>query len=302
MPGLYYAGPPDPDGHGLPTQAQVEARLHAEITRDDVRKTENGVTSGITVDLAAVYAHTDYVDTQDARFVSETLDSESSYYRRRDKGTWIDPATGQPDTASALVPLAGDNNTGGVGQPGGVATLVGGKIPAAQIPNLGAGFLRGPYMATAYTPITGVGTTPVRIASWDLGVTAPVSNQLPIDCQILVFMAVAVVSTGGGRAVIDVRFGGVDTPFASQTPVAFGRGRNAYTGRQTVIVQPSPLPGQTPTAFPAAFPNPRLSAWLYDDGSRPGTTHTLADVVIKSIPTSGVNAASAWLLQVPVGG
>jgi hypothetical protein len=100
------------------------------------------------IDRAALRATKVYVDDADNTFV------EPSYYQGRD-------ALNIPLTARGAPSVGELANKG-------VASLVSGKIPAEQIPGLGAGILRGPWPLESTVNGT-VGNTPMKIGEFNIG-------------------------------------------------------------------------------------------------------------------------------------
>lgn len=147
--------------------------------------------------------------------------------------------------------------TSEIGVAGGVAPLgVSGVIPNAFVPDLGVGYVLGPFSATS-TYAASAGAVPVKIADWSIGPPG-------IAFQPVVFMNMLVSATNGGRPVIEVRMSAGQAPYANQTLIARGVGRNNWNDLQAVSVLPIPAaPGANTTGFAPTY-NVWLSAWLYD--------------------------------------
>ena len=251
MPSLKLNGATPSSGKDIDRRLETLAQLNTGISRDYV--------SGRAVTLAVNKATKTYVDNQDANY------QLVSYYQSQDTNT--------------LIPLASK------GVANGVASLdTTGKIPAAQVPSLGAGIVKGPYGPTSVQDVT-TSTTPVMMCQWNIGVQA-------INFKPVVFISSSVKSTGFGRPVIEVRMGdATQTTYASQTLVAKAFGRSYYNDYQTLTILPSPdtlgaMSNGVQTFYPATM-NIRLTAWLYDANGK--TVTTSSGLII---------AATAWLLRV----
>lgn len=262
MVALAYVGAAPVAARDTQNRAQTETQLGSGVTRSYVTQRAANIANGLVAGSAGPYASQSYVDLADQSFALP------SYYQAQDL---------------LNIPLTQ------VGAASGVASLdSGGKIPAAQTPNLGYSTLTGPHGTTnTYTGTTS-GTTPLKIADWTIGIGAPVG-------PILVFMAVMVKTNWYGRPIIEVRAGDpTQTTYASQTLVAQGIGRFPWVDYHTVTVMPAwATLGATPNLNPSAPFTPgtdlRLTAWLFDWGNIPLATHQLdANMII---------AASAWTMR-----
>lgn len=238
MPRLNYVGPEPVAGTDLVSRLQGTAFIDRAIVN-------RSATSAAVEAAAANLAGKDYIDLADTNYVT------SDYYQSRD---------------ALNVP------TSLVGQPNGVATLTGGKIPVAQIPVLGAGYLSGPFGPTSITPASNVGTTPIKIADFVIGVQS-------VSFQPLGYAIVAVDTNPGGRPVLELRMSNGAANYASQTLIAQGIGRSMFDGRQIVAV--------TPASATTGASNP--TPWL-------GTTNIVASLwAYSSSETSITIGASAVL-------
>lgn len=187
---------------------------------------------------AAGRAAKSYIDLADANYV--TVD----YYESRD---------------ALNVPAAN------LGQPNGVASLSGGKIPAAQIPVLGAGYLRGPFGPTSINAVNNATTTPVKVADFTIGVQS-------VGFHALAYATVAVDSKPGGRPILEMRLSNGSAAYGSQTLIAQGIGRPMFDGRQIVAVTPaSDTTGASAPAHWAGSTNIVVSLWAYSSSSTPVT-------------------------------
>lgn len=253
MSSLQYVGksPDSSSPRGVQSRSQVETLLNSGITREYVTDRANVLSSG--------KATKSYVDSRDALY------AETAYYTAQD---------------ALLVPNSSK------AQPNGVASLdTNGKIPLAQTPVLGAGTLRGIYGVTnVFTGTTG--TTPFKIAEWDLGVAG-------VNFKPWVFMSVNVDVANRGRPRIEVRIGlPTDTTYESQTLVAAGDGRAMYDDEQAVDVGPAPhmlsaMQDGIQTYY-ATGTSYKLTAWIFD------TTGT-GQITVAS---GQIGCASACLLRV----
>lgn len=235
MSGLSYVGVDPVADEDTENRINAEAGLNVGVSRSYVQ--------GRVDELAAPYATKAYVDTQDAKFASQT------YYPAQD---------------ALLIPNAAKATANGV------ASLVSGKIPAAQIPILGVGICKGP-IPVSHTFGGSTFDIPFKIADWTLGI-------LGYTCQPWVFMGVSILSDGG-RPVIEVRAGtAAQTTYAAQTLVAQGYGRNYFNDYQTVEVlpiDPDLNEGQDGVQDSwASTTDMVLTAWMYDDQGGQVTTQS----------------------------
>lgn len=210
------------------------------------------VTSEMVESTATTLAAKSYIDLADANYV--TVD----YYQGRD---------------ALNVP------TSSVGQPNGVASLSGGKIPTAQIPVLGAGYLRGPFGPTSITAVNNAATTPVKVADFTIGVQN-------VGFHALAYATVAVDSKPGGRPILEMRLSNGSAVYGSQTLIAQGVGRPMFDGRQIVAI--TPASDTTGASAPAHWPgstNIVVSLWAYSTSSTPitvGSASVISAVVFLS--------------------
>jgi hypothetical protein len=208
---------------GITTRLAVDNQLAEGLGQE--------YTDGQVITVAQDYATKGYVDTADAGFIDD------AYYQGRD-------ALNVPNAAR--------------GAANGVASLDGtGKIPAAQVPVLGTGVIKGPWGVT--TTSTGTtGTTPLKIAGFTIGVTG-------FSFRPLVYLVALIDVDANARPVVEVRIGGPsDTTYASQTKVAIGTGRAVYNDIQTVGVFPgSGLGVADDGPVYSANLDARLTVWVY---------------------------------------
>lgn len=215
----------------------------ATPNRASVQAQVDALTSGAT----PTYASKSYVDTQDAAF------QLVSYYQTQDA---LNVATTAKGAANGVASL--DSS---------------GKVPAAQIPTLGSGYVQGPYGPTA--TFTGTTTaTPLKIADWNIGVVSLAQRPL-VFMQCFVTGLVA-------HPVIEVRIANTTSSpaYGSTTLVAQGLGRGLYNDYHAVAVVPCPdSTGQTYSNLSTTY-NIWLTAWLYDlSGNTGGVTISSGGVV-----------------------
>lgn len=147
------------------------------------------------------------------------------------------------------------------GAAGGVAALDShSKIPLAQVPPVGAGFVLGPFGPTAgFSAETDA--TPVRIADWAIGVQS-ITFEPQVYCTILAG------AQNMGRPVIEVGISdGTTTDYEDQVIVARGLGRTAFNDGQVINVMTIPAEdghsGDDHTIYTPTY-DIFMSAWLYD--------------------------------------
>lgn len=197
MPRLNYVGPAPTQGTEVLSQRQgIDLINAATINR-------TGVTTQIE-SAVATRAGADYIDTADATFATV------EYYQGRD-------ALNVPQSA--------------VGTASGVAGLVSGKVPLAQLPVLGSGFIKGPFGPTTVNAVTSATTTPVKLAEFVIG------NQ-SIGFHPMSYALVAVDTTPGGRPIVEMRMSNGAAAYSAQKLIGQGIGRTIYNGRQIVAVTP----------------------------------------------------------------
>jgi hypothetical protein len=169
-----------------------------------------------------------------------------------------------PSSAAGAVNQVAGVNTALTGSYYGVATLDGaGRIPVAQVPVSGSGYILGPFGPTA----TGSGVTnatPIKVADWHIG-TANYQFRVWVYLQ-------AMVTALMGHPIIEIRMANSATAPASYatagTLVALGEGRNLYNDYHPLATMPVPdTTSQTPSLLPTNY-NIWLSAWLYDQNGQ----------------------------------
>lgn len=140
----------------------------------------------------------------------------------------------------------------------GVASLDGSsKIPTAQVPVLGAGFVSGPFGPTA-TFAGSATNTPIKICDWNLGATG-------VSFYPRAYMSILALATNLGRPVVEVWISNAPMIYGAGTLVARGSGRTFWNDLMTVNVVPVPSKtGQVGgTGFSPTY-TAWLTAWLYD--------------------------------------
>lgn len=230
MPRLNYVGP-DPA-----TSTEILNRIQGSAIIGRALNSQNAASTLVEA-AASTRAGKSYIDLADANYV--TVD----YYQDQDA---LNVATTK------------------VGQPNGVASLVGGKIPDVQIPVLGSGYLKGPFGPTTVTTALNATTTKVKVADFAIGVQS-------LAFQPLAYAVVAVDTKPGGRPILEMRISNGTAAYDSQTLIAQGIGRPMYDGRQMVTVTPaSAAGGSNPTPF-ASNTNIVVSLWVYSSSTTPVT-------------------------------
>lgn len=236
MVALKYVGVvPDPrDGQDLVNRLQATTIL-ASGPISQIDMTTQVATA------AATYGSTSYVDGQDATLASV------AYYTTHD---------------ALQVPTAS------IGQANGVAALdSGGKVPLSQLPSMGAGYLLGPFGATAVFSGS-AGSTPLKIADFNIGVQA-------LEFRPLIFANVFATCTGNGYPVIEARISDGSAIYSSQTLIGMGVGRVNYNDLQSISVLPvcaSTSQVGTATGFPNTYAT-WISLWLMDGGGQTSTVN-----------------------------
>jgi len=140
----------------------------------------------------------------------------------------------------------------------GVASLDGsGKIPTAQVPELGAGYFAGPYGPTA-TFAASATNTPAKICDWNLGATG-------VSFYPEAYMSLLVKAVNLGRPVVEVWMSNAPMVYGAGILVSRGKGRDFWNDFMTVNVVPvGSKTGQVGgTGFSPTY-TAWLTAWLYD--------------------------------------
>lgn len=236
MAGLYNVGVID---HGR----DIESRTHTEGTLTS--GFSRAYVQGRVAEKVILRAAKTYVDAQDNQFASV------GYYSTQD---------------ALLIPLTAK------GIPTGVATLGSdGKLPAAQTPVLGAGYVKPPTGPNAAAGGS-TQTVPLKIAQWNTIAHGVIGVPW-------VFMNTSVQSNGG-RPVVEVRIGtAAQTAYADQKLIGQGFGRRYYNDYQMVTVLPcDPDPSESADGVQDSY-EPGVpyivNAWLFDeDGETVQTTNT----------------------------
>lgn len=244
MAGLYYIGPTT-DGRDTESRQHTETALTSGFSRAYVQ--------GRVGEKVALRGSKTYVDNADSGY------APVAYYPAQD---------------ALLVPISSK------GVANGVATLGSdGKLPAAQTPVLGAGFVKGPWGPnSAFGGSTQA--TPLKIAQWNtvgynvIGVPWAYMNTS--------------VQSDGGRPVLEIRIGtSTQTAYADQTLIAQGFGRSFYNDYQMVTAIPcDPDLGESADGVQDNY-DPALSyiinAWLWDDVSGHTVTTTNSSIASASL-------------------
>ena len=151
-----------------------------------------------------------------------------------------------------------------------VAPLASGKIPQKYVPSLGYGYVLGPYGATSLFSATNVSTTPAKIADFVIGPTN-ISNQ-PMG-----FISLLVGGNNGARPVVELCISNGQQPYANQTLIARGVGRDCWNDLQAITTLPVPsVLGHTGLANTGYSPtySAWVSAWVYDANGQSVSVNT----------------------------
>lgn len=233
MAGLGYVGVPSGAADGVISCAVVTNQIAAE---NPSQASVNAQLAALTGGSSPTYASQTAVTTLAASF------AQTTYVTSRD---------------ALNIPLST------VGATSGVAALdSGGKVPLAQMPVIGAGYLRGPFGPTALSYGT-ASATPIKIADWQIG-----TQGLPF--RALAFMSLFVTSAMG-RPVVEVRLAnaGAAVPYGSgDTLIARGVGRWLYNDYHALNVSPVPDAAGESFSTMSLSTNIWVSAWLYDLNNR----------------------------------
>ena len=167
-----------------------------------------------------------------------------------------------------------------LGVPNGIATLdATGKIPAAQIPQLGSGYMRGPFGPTTVATFTGQ-TAMQTIATFNIGVQN-------IAAHPLCYATVLVDTDPGARPIVEMRMSNGAAAYGSQTLVAKGTGMSIFDGRQAVAVTPvSNSLSQADPAPWASTTNIVITMYVYTQNAN----------VKMSVQAGGVASAAVFLM------
>lgn len=249
----------------LPYVGDTPAHPGDLATRDSVTTTVNAlvpsrttVTAQVTGLAASTYATQTYIDTQDSNY------ADRSYV----------------DAHDALNIL---NSSTILGQPNGVATLDSAtKVPLAQMPNMGSGYILGPFGMTARSN-TDVDTssspaTKVLIGEWNLGV-----RNIPF--RPLVFLNCFAKSVGG-QPLIEIKMADtltVPSYAAAGEVIGQALGRTLWTDFQSLNVIPGPnTAGMAATNLPNSY-RIYITAWLSDLSSTAGVVMASDNVASASV-------------------
>ena len=169
------------------------------------------------------------------------------------------------------------------GVAGGVATLdSGGKIPLAQVPNLGVGFVKGPYGPTATFDATS-SSSPVKIADFNIGAAG-------FTHQPMVFISLLASATNLGRPVVEVWISNSPATYGTGTMIARGAGRSFWNDKASISVVPySTTQGHSVGSGYNPSYTTWITAWLQD-----------ANNLGVSVKATDIAAAGAWLWRYQV--
>ena len=228
MPRLNYVGPvPTDDGDMLNRLQGIDIINAATVNR-------TATTSSIET-AAASKASKEAIDLADAAYAT------AEYYQGRDNL---------------------NVTTASIGAANGVAGLVSGKVPLAQLPVLGQGYLKGPFGPTTVNIVSSATTTPVKLAEFAIGVQS-------VAFAPLAYATAAVNTTPGGRPVLEMRISDGAAAYGDQTLIAQGIGRPIYNGRQIVSITPASSAGASNPAPFSVATNIVVSLWVYSTTNTP---------------------------------
>ena len=193
----------------------------------------------------------------------------SSVYVNNALSAFVQPGA-YPHTP--LVPLTSR------GVAGGVATLdSGGKLPQAQVPNLGVGYVKGAYGPTATYDGTS-SSSPVRIADFNIGAAGFVH-------QPQVFMNLFASASNLGRPVVEVWINNASATYGTGTMIARGVGRGFWNDKMPISVVPATTAqGHSVGGGYSASYTTWISVWLLD-----------ANTLGVSVKATDIAVAGAWL-------
>jgi len=251
MAGLEYVGPVPSKPTDLVTGNKLTEILGA------LTPNRTTVSSQVVSQIDTVYASKALVDETHSTFVT------TDYYQAQDKLNLPPGRVGTADGAAGLD--------------------ASGKVPLTQMPNLGEGYIRGPWGPT--TLFTGAtDDTPLYIADWQIG-------EAYMSFRPMLFVLCFISGTMGSQPVIEIWMNDTDTQpnyavAQAGTLVCRGVGRYGYSDYHTVACWPATdTPGEPPSLMPPSY-NVWLSAWLYDFNKQ-GVT----------IEQGGVTTGAAYLLR-----
>lgn len=252
MSGLVYVG-------ALPDATTSVTNKLALVNQIAAAPMSLGVVSSeltaLTTGGSATYATKSYVDTQDALYQSV------AYYQGRD---------------ALNVPTSALNAANGV-----AGLSAGSKVATAQIPNVGAGYLKGFYGATSVVTSGSTGSTPIRVADWNLGV-ANVQFRPWAYCQAFLLSTL-------GQPVLELTIANSTTApaYGSMTMIAQGSGRSHYADYQAVTAVTAPnATGQSPSLLGTSYAV-WITAWIYDLNGSSAT----------SVASGGIAGSAVGLLR-----
>lgn len=266
-PNLNFVGPtpaaaPDVLNQGQTTAIITSAAVNTTTVNNDIAAnvTANYVPYATVSNLTTAYA-------------------PISYYQSQDLLNLPHSAVGTIGTTPAQL--------GTTGYYGAASLDSAGHVPAAQLPALGNGYLKGPW-GPSHTSYGSTNTVPVKIADWGS------IGQAGMSFRPLVYMTVMVTGVMA-KPVIEVYI----TNTASTAPtsyalagtlVARGSARSLYSGLAPVAVMPMPdTTGETPSLLSPSY-NVWLTAWLFDAASYNSATPNSV-----TVQGGGIANAAAFL-------
>lgn len=259
MAGFKYVGPPATSATDLVSKGNVDtAYANATVS-------QTAVAGQVATAVASLASQTS-VNNALAAFI------QPAYYQAQDALLVPLANVGVPSVAAN--PTANPPVTGVTG----IASLDGsGKIPLAQVPTLGAGYLQGPYGPTA-TFSASTTATPIKIADWNIG---PAGVSFVPE----VFMSLLVKAVNLGRPVVEVWISNSSFGYGTGQLLSRGTGRNFWNDPNGMTVNVVPVPSRNSQVGGSGF-SPTyttwITAWLYDQAGQG------VSVVASNIALAGV--------------
>lgn len=226
MPRVNYVAPDPVDPEDLANRLQAQTKLSTgSVNRTDVA-------SQVHDTVVNNYATKVYVDGQDELYALD------SYY-------------GDRDALNTPVSTRGVAN--------GAASLDGsGKIPSAQIPTLGAGYVKGPFGPTSTFAVSGVESTPQKVAEFAVGVQS-------VSFRPWCFVIGRVNCDVNARPVMEARIS--DGPAAYDSQELVGRGMGRYLFDESVVAVVPAGPNSTSGGTYSGSIDIVVTVWLYNTSS-----------------------------------
>ena len=232
MAALSYVGKPASASNELLNQATLVAALESGVT-------QNWVQAQVAASAAA---------TASIASVATTINGYAPYGYATSALAGLVPAAalGAPSVSGGLTGVASLDSTG--------------KVPVAQMPNVGAGYVLGPFNPTALSTGGSTTSTPLKIGDINIGVQ-------PWSFDPMCFATVLVESDPAGQPMVEMRISnGAPSSYAATTLVAASAGQTLYGDVQPITVMSALAGGLTPSADSPFTPTYAtwISIWVYD--------------------------------------